>query len=136
MSFRNFKNWLHENTDWQDDDNDDWWKGEPEKPKEEPQPNIGRPFWLTKNESWRFRSGVKNMWGVWKGIPFNSVKQDPNGGYYFDWAVQPGMIADLEEVQPGDKIGDDSLNNDAYWIVDHVMKLATVYMSPLPKTIL
>ena len=139
MSFRNFKNWLRENADWNDDNggDDNWWKGEPEKPEEPETPNIGDLFGKSRPwETGKMNRGdlgrlVKKMYGVWKGIPFNSVKQDPNGGYYFDWAVEPGMIPDMDEIQPGDKIGDNSLRNDAYWIVDRVDdRRNRVYVTP------
>ncbi len=62
---------------------------------------------------------VFEEYGVWQ-YPFDKVQNDQMEGYYLDWFNYPGSIHDLNKVQTGDKIADESLNMTPYWEVTRI----------------
>jgi len=69
--------------------------------------------------------------GIWM-IPFNSIKKDPQEGWYADWAEEPGSVQDLADVNVGDKVSDQSLNFTPYWQVNGVDESKNrIYLDPI-----
>jgi hypothetical protein len=74
---------------------------------------------------------IHKQQGVWL-LPFSAAKQDPEEGWYIDWAEEPGSVSDLDDISIGDKVADYSLNMTPYWVIGGVDKQKNrIYLTPV-----
>jgi hypothetical protein len=89
-------------------------------------------YWIeAEEEKPHLGKMIKANKGVWM-IPFNSIKKDPQEGWFADWFDEPGSIQDLADVSVDDKVSDQSLNFTPYWKVNGVdEQKGRIYLDPI-----
>ena len=69
--------------------------------------------------------------GVWQ-YPFNLVQKSNTEGWFINWYDSQGGIPDIDSVNIGDKVADQSLNMTPYWEVNFVdSDKGIIFLNPI-----